>query len=100
MSSKALSLALSLALGVVLVEVDPGSIAEAQARAPGRPASESLPETSRLDARLATLKRGINASHWFAQVMDPRGYTKEHLATHITPDRKSTRLNSSHLGIS
>jgi endoglucanase len=85
MPSKALGLALSLALGIVLVELDPGSMAEAQARAPGRPASESLPESSRLDARLATLKRGINASHWFAQVMDPRGYTKEHLATHITP---------------
>src|SRR5262245_40344566 len=37
-----------------------------------------------LDARMAPLRRGINASHWFAQVRDPRGYTKEHLTTHLT----------------
>jgi endoglucanase len=29
-------------------------------------------------ARLAHLRRGINLSEWFAQVYDPRGYTKEH----------------------
>jgi len=28
--------------------------------------------------RLAHLRRGINASEWFAQVYDKRGYTKEH----------------------
>src|SRR5216684_3570570 len=37
-----------------------------------RPAS-SVPA-----ARLAHLRRGINASAWFAQVYDKRGYTKEH----------------------
>ncbi len=30
-------------------------------------------------SRLARLRRGINASGWFAQVYDKRGYTKEHL---------------------
>jgi len=28
--------------------------------------------------RLARLRRGINLSEWFAQVYDPKGYTKEH----------------------
>src|SRR4029453_12744227 len=85
MPSKALGLALSLALGIVLVELDPGSMAKHTARPPAPPASEPRPECSALAPRLAPLKRGITGSHWFAQVMDPRGYTKEHLATHITP---------------
>src|SRR5438477_2717362 len=29
--------------------------------------------------RAAHLRHGINLSEWFAQVYDPRGYTKEHL---------------------
>jgi aryl-phospho-beta-D-glucosidase BglC (GH1 family) len=29
-------------------------------------------------SRLAHLRRGINLSEWFAQVYDPKGYTKEH----------------------
>src|ERR1700722_15980202 len=29
-------------------------------------------------ARARRLKRGINASEWFAQVYDKRGYTREH----------------------
>lgn len=29
--------------------------------------------------RLDNLRHGINASEWFAQVYDPKGYTKEHL---------------------
>lgn len=28
--------------------------------------------------RLAHLRHGLNLSHWFAQVFDPRGYTQEH----------------------
>src|SRR5271169_1171835 len=31
--------------------------------------------------RLAHLRHGINASEWFAQVYDPKGYTKEHFDT-------------------
>jgi len=35
-------------------------------------------------SRLACLRRGINASEWFAQVADPKGYTKEHFQSHTT----------------
>jgi endoglucanase len=34
--------------------------------------------------RLANLRHGINTSHWFAQVYDPKGYTKEHLQSWTT----------------
>ncbi len=37
-------------------------------------------------ARLDHLRRGINASEWFAQVYDPKGYTKEHLQTWTTAE--------------
>jgi endoglucanase len=30
------------------------------------------------------LRRGINLSHWFAQVFDPKGYTKEHFDAYDT----------------
>jgi endoglucanase len=35
-------------------------------------------------ARLAHLRHGINASEWFAQVSDPKGYTREHFQSHTT----------------
>jgi endoglucanase len=35
-------------------------------------------------ARFARIQRGINTSHWFAQVFDQRGYTKEHFESFIT----------------
>jgi endoglucanase len=35
-------------------------------------------------SRLARLRRGINASGWFAQVYDTRGYTKEHFQSWTT----------------
>jgi endoglucanase len=35
-------------------------------------------------ARLAHLRLGINLSEWFAQVYDPRGYTKEHFESWTT----------------
>jgi endoglucanase len=35
-------------------------------------------------ARLAHIRHGINLSAWFAQVYDPKGYTKEHLQTWTT----------------
>lgn len=35
-------------------------------------------------SRLAHLRHGINLSEWFAQVYDPRGYTKEHFETWTT----------------
>lgn len=37
-------------------------------------------------ARLAHLRHGINLSEWFAQVYDPRGYTKEHFQDWTTSD--------------
>ena len=36
-------------------------------------------------ARLAHIRRGINLSEWFAQVYDPKGYTKEHFESWTTP---------------
>jgi endoglucanase len=35
-------------------------------------------------SRLAHLRRGINLSEWFAQVYDPKGYTKEHFESWTT----------------
>jgi endoglucanase len=35
-------------------------------------------------SRLAHLRHGINLSEWFAQVYDPKGYTKEHFETWMT----------------
>jgi endoglucanase len=41
--------------------------------------------TSRVPAsRLAHIRRGINLSEWFAQVYDPKGYTKEHFQNWTT----------------
>jgi hypothetical protein len=37
-------------------------------------------------ARAEKLKRGINASEWFAQVYDKRGYTPEHFQSWTTAD--------------
>jgi endoglucanase len=42
------------------------------AQTPG-PVPSSVPA-----ARLAHIRHGINLSEWFAQVYDPKGYTKEH----------------------
>ena len=35
-------------------------------------------------ARLAHIRHGINLSEWFAQVYDPKGYTKDHFQTWTT----------------
>ena len=35
-------------------------------------------------ARLAHIRHGVNLSGWFAQVYDPKGFTKEHLQTWTT----------------
>jgi endoglucanase len=34
--------------------------------------------------RAQNLRHGINLSHWYAQVYDPKGYTKEHFETYAT----------------
>jgi aryl-phospho-beta-D-glucosidase BglC (GH1 family) len=44
------------------------------------------PPSSVLAARVAHLRHGINASGWFAQVYDKRGYTKEHLEAWTTAE--------------
>ena len=36
--------------------------------------------------RAHRLRHGINLSHWFAQVFDPKGYTKEHFDTYDTAE--------------
>jgi endoglucanase len=35
--------------------------------------------------RMVHLRHGINASQWFAQVYDPKGYSKEHFENWMTP---------------
>ena len=49
-------------------------------------ASSVKPVSSVPSSRLAHLQHGINASEWFAQVYDKRGYTKEHFQTWTTAD--------------
>ncbi len=44
------------------------------------------PNASLAFARAQKLKRGINASEWFAQVYDKRGYTPEHFQAWTTAD--------------
>ena len=38
------------------------------------------------ESRAAHLRRGINLSDWFAQVYDPKGYTKEHFESWTTAE--------------
>jgi endoglucanase len=46
------------------------------------PASQSQQPNSALAAQRAQhLRHGVNLSEWFAQVYDPKGYTKEHFDT-------------------
>jgi aryl-phospho-beta-D-glucosidase BglC (GH1 family) len=50
-------------------------------------AQNAPPNTSPLPAqRMSHLRRGINLSEWFAQVWDPKGYTKEHFQAWTTAD--------------
>jgi hypothetical protein len=54
------------------------------AREPATRCSSIEPESTA--ARLTMLRRGINTSHWFAQVFDKQGYTKAHFDTHTTAE--------------
>jgi|SRR5580698_432847 len=47
--------------------------------------SSPVPTSTVPATRLAHLHHGINLSEWFAQVYDPRGYTKEHFQNWTTP---------------
>jgi endoglucanase len=50
-------------------------------------ATFSSAQADSLARRRAThLRHGINLSEWFAQVYDPKGYTKEHLQGWVTAD--------------
>ena len=46
--------------------------------------TQSSPTSTVPASRLAHLHRGINLSEWFAQVYDPKGYTKEHFQAWTT----------------
>src|SRR5260370_9106098 len=54
------------------------SISLAQSQTP-KQALSSVPSS-----RLAHIRHGINLSEWFAQVYDPKGYTKEHFESWTT----------------
>ena len=41
-------------------------------------------DTSLVFKRAQHLRHGINLSHWFSQVFDPKGYTKEHFDSYDT----------------
>jgi hypothetical protein len=53
--------------------------------------SSAEANSSLAQQRAAHLRHGINLSEWFAQVYDPKGYTKEHFENWTTP----TTLRSS-----
>ena len=53
---------------------------------PGASSSSIQPASSVPASRVARLRRGINASGWFAQVYDKRGYTKEHFQSWTTAE--------------
>ena len=63
------------------------SFLPAQTAAPGS-STTVVSSTSTLSSvpasRVARLRHGINASEWFAQVYDQRGYTKEHFQNWTT----------------
>ncbi len=46
--------------------------------------SQSAAPNAVAPSRLSHLRHGINLSEWFAQVYDPRGYTKEHFQSWTT----------------
>jgi endoglucanase len=48
--------------------------------------SPTQPASSLAAARATHLRHGINASEWFAQVWDKRGYTKEHFQSWTTAE--------------
>jgi endoglucanase len=69
----------SKSLAVTLIALVHASLLSLAQTAP--PAVPTIPAQ-----RLAHLRRGINLSEWFAQVYDPKGYTKEHFQAWTTAD--------------
>jgi len=54
-------------------------ILEPRQKLPPQPAPDGIAAR-----RLSHLRHGVNLSGWFAQVADPRGYTKDHFSSYIT----------------
>jgi endoglucanase len=50
------------------------------------PAQSGPTQAGVAERRMVHLKHGINASQWFAQVYDPKGYSKEHFESWMTPN--------------
>ena len=71
---------LSTSLRAALIVSLLSTFLAAQSGAPV-PALQSVPAS-----RAAHLRHGINASEWFAQVYDKRGYTKEHFQSWTTAE--------------
>jgi endoglucanase len=46
--------------------------------------AQTTPTSSVPSSRLVHIRHGVNLSEWFAQVYDPKGYTKEHFETWTT----------------
>jgi aryl-phospho-beta-D-glucosidase BglC (GH1 family) len=67
---------------LILCGVSP-SLLSAQSAAP---VSSTQPLSSVPASRAPHLRHGVNASGWFAQVYDKRGYTKEHLEASTTAE--------------
>ena len=65
----------------LLLALGGASFLPAQTSAPGSSAQAVVTVPA---SRLARLRHGINASEWFAQVYDKRGYTKEHFQNWTT----------------
>ena len=68
-------------VALVFISLFAGASSPAQSAEPSASAStlSSVPA-----ARLAHLRRGVNLSEWFAQVVPPATYNKDHFATHTT----------------
>ena len=75
---------LKLRIALLLFPVLAVSWMVAQTRPTG--SSEPPYRASLVLARAKSLKRGINASEWFAQVYDKRGYTPEHFQAWTTAE--------------
>jgi aryl-phospho-beta-D-glucosidase BglC (GH1 family) len=71
----------NLALLIVVGGLAEGLLPAQTAPAASPPLASVVPAS-----RLARLRHGINASEWFAQVYDKRGYAKEHFQTWTTAE--------------
>src|SRR6202158_5811959 len=80
MSRVALRVTFLLLLGLVVC----GAWAQTETGHPGGSGSVYAPPL--VFRRAERLRRGINASEWFAQVYDKRGYTPEHFQAWTTAD--------------